>query len=96
MNFIECKSPQQRNGHDCGVFVLALTETLSSLEDIKTIASSSTHVFSIGTLVKHCEEAIEGMDDDMHFGINVRKRIANDIQSLIFDSKEKKDTGAFL
>lgn len=96
VNVIECKTPQQRNGYDCGVFVLALTEILSSLEDIKTIASSSTHVFSIGTLVKHCEEVIEGMDDDINFGINIRKRIANDIQRLILDSKEKKDTGVFL
>ena len=96
VNVIECKTPQQRNGYDCGIYALALTEILSSLEDIKKIASDDKHDFSIAILVKRCEKVIEGMDDDTHFGVDVRKRIANDSQSLILDSKNKEDTGVFL
>ena len=63
---------------------------------MKTIASGSLHVFSIGVLVKHCEKVIEGMDDDTNVGVTIRKRIVNDIQSLILDSTKKKDAGVFL
>ena len=45
---------------------------------MKTIASSSMHVFNVSALVKHCEKVIEGMDDDAKFGV----KLENELQMM--------------
>ena len=74
---VECKTPQQGNGYDCGVFTLGLSEALSS------------QPFGLGKSEqqKELQSQFEIMGGENKFASNLRKRIADDIRELAFASR---------
>ena len=70
----ECKTPQQNNGFDCGVYLLWFAEGLSSVID------------DVGTS-QCCQETYEAALKDntcgTNFAILLREKIAADIRGLI-------------
>lgn len=49
---VECTTPQQRNGYDCGLHVLAAAEVLTTMDDIDDTALLSTHFIEMLELRK--------------------------------------------
>ena len=72
-NVHECKSPQQGNGYDCGVYLLGFAETLSSLQIDSPIDKRK----------KEYEETLCAKVDGAGFASQLRKRIVNVIHELI-------------
>lgn len=74
---VECKTPQQYNGYDCGLMALGLAEALS------------LQPFGVGKSEqeKELHSQFELMGGKDKFASNLRKRIANDIRELASASK---------
>lgn len=70
---LECQTPQQNNGYDCGVFALGFTDALSSSNDYGFMKEQHESL-----LQSHCEE--EGGQGD--FALGLRKQIGDDIRGL--------------
>jgi Ulp1 family protease len=74
----ECKSPQQNNGYDCGVYLLGFAEALSSCD---------------WPVMKCCQQqyevALREYIGGAEFASILRKRIANDVRGFI--STESND-----
>ena len=69
---IECKTPQQNNGYDCGVFLLGFSQVLSSNDLNKNLFSK-----------QEFEHALDKYASGTHFASDLRKTIANDIRTLV-------------
>jgi Ulp1 family protease len=69
----ECKTPQQCNAYDCGVFLLGFAEALSSAKDDFT--------------PKYCKEKYEDTVSSFasrdEFAVKLRRRIYEDIRTLL-------------
>ena len=71
---LECRTPQQRNGYDCGVFTLGFAEALSASDDFV-----KEHHEDI--LQSHVEE--NGGQEK--FASGLRTQIGDDIRGLAAD-----------
>mmetsp|Transcript_14938 Transcript_14938/g.32421 ORF Transcript_14938/g.32421 Transcript_14938/m.32421 type:complete len:303 (+) Transcript_14938:17-925(+) len=70
---LECQTPQQRNGYDCGVFALGFTEALSASDDYGFVKEDHEAL-----LQSHFEE--KGGHGE--FASGLRKQIGDDIRAL--------------
>ena len=71
-NVIECKTPQQNNGYDCGLFLLGFSQVLSS-NDLPSDKISK----------QQFEHALYQYASGTHFASELRKTIASDICKLL-------------
>jgi len=80
VNVVECRTPQQTNGYDCGVYALAAAEILSRvcLEDFEDEKR----------LIKYCEKELESLGQQPDFAVRMRRRIADDIRALIGEKQK--------
>ncbi|KAL7524155.1 hypothetical protein ACHAWF_000836 [Thalassiosira exigua] len=69
----ECKTPQQRNGHDCGLHALGSAEALCASEDYGFLKEEHEDIVR-----RHFEEN----GGHAEFASNLRKRIGDDIREL--------------
>ena len=74
----ECKTPQQANGYDCGIHVLAAAEALSVVNDEDTYETALPEWI-------HSKNRTTG-----DFAIKYRESMAVDIRQLATQYREKK------
>jgi Ulp1 family protease len=71
---VECQTPQQRNGYDCGLFALGVAESLSGSADDFVINK------------KNCENLLQNYFEKNggheEFALRLRKRIGDHIREL--------------
>ena len=70
---LECQTPQQRNGYDCGVLALGFAEALSAPDD---------YGFVKGQYEALLQTDCEGKGGQEEFAYGLRKRIGDDIREL--------------
>eukprot|EP00934_Nitzschia_sp_Nitz4_P002309 Nitzschia sp. Nitz4//scaffold3_size479765//4345//5043//NITZ4_000004-RA/size479765-processed-gene-0.36-mRNA-1//1//CDS//3329550470//2309//frame0 len=69
VNVVQAKTPQQRNGHDCGIHVLAATEAFLSINS----DSIDEYVVALEQLVSNSRD----------LGSNMRQKIAAKVEELL-------------
>ncbi|KAL7543755.1 hypothetical protein ACHAXR_013447 [Thalassiosira sp. AJA248-18] len=70
---LECQTPQQKNGYDCGVLALGFAEALSESDD---------YGFVKGQYEALLQSDFEGKGGHGEFAYGLRKRIGDDIREL--------------
>ena len=70
---VECKTPQQRNGYDCGVLALGFAEALSVCDD---------HGFAKEHYESMLQSHFETNGGHENFALGLRKKIGDDIRQL--------------
>jgi Ulp1 family protease len=72
INVNECKTPQQNNAYDCGVYLLGFAEALSSVKDDLTSESCK----------EKYEETVSSYAGGDEFAVKLRQQICDDIRTL--------------
>ena len=67
---VECKTPQQGNGHDCGVFALGVAEILAAVP------------FGMEGAEEELQKQYDERGGQGEFAIRLRRRIGDDIRGL--------------
>ncbi len=82
-NVVECKTPQQTNGCDCGLFALGVAEALA-------FAGNADGVLGVSELESIVHSYFDKIGDVEIFGTKLRKIIGDDIRSLIGSECDKQ------
>jgi len=78
---IECKTPQQRNGYDCGVFTLGFAEALSSASDDGGVANVKEYLEAL------LQDWFEENGGHAESALRLRERIGGDIRELALQNE---------
>jgi len=82
INLVECKTPQQTNGCDCGLFALGVAQALAFADKSSETPDASELEFIV-------HYYFDKIGDVKSFGTNLRKIIGDDIRSLIISECER-------